>query len=136
MRLWSLHPKYCWREALLAQKVLMGDTKGYRNHSQLERFKASSDPLESIGYYLVGIHQEASERGYTFNYSKINKPNTDTQMFTTTGQMMYEWMHLMYKLEVRNNKRYMINKEILAPKTHPLFQVSAGSVEDWEKISS
>ena len=38
MRLWSIHPKYLgtkglvalWREALLAQKVLQGNTKGYK----------------------------------------------------------------------------------------------------------
>ncbi|OAD21125.1 DNA-(apurinic or apyrimidinic site) lyase / pyrimidine dimer DNA glycosylase, partial [Candidatus Thiomargarita nelsonii] len=38
MRLWSLHPKYLdpkglvalWRETLLAQKVLLGETRGYR----------------------------------------------------------------------------------------------------------
>ena len=47
MRLWSIHPKYldskgliaCWREGLLAQKVLLGETKGYKNHPQLDRFK-------------------------------------------------------------------------------------------------
>ena len=40
MRLWSLHPAHldrqgliaCWREALLAQKVLAGLTTGYRSH--------------------------------------------------------------------------------------------------------
>jgi len=38
MRLWTLHPRYldpkglvtAWREALLAQKVLSGATRGYR----------------------------------------------------------------------------------------------------------
>ncbi len=47
MRLWSLHPKYLdrqgllavWREGLLAQKVLQGKTKGYKNHPQLKRFQ-------------------------------------------------------------------------------------------------
>ena len=53
MRLWSLHPKYLdklgllglWRESLLAQKVLLGKTKGYKNHPQLIRFKRTSDPI-------------------------------------------------------------------------------------------
>ncbi|MEM4913878.1 MAG: pyrimidine dimer DNA glycosylase/endonuclease V, partial [Desulfurococcaceae archaeon] len=53
MRLWSIHPKYLdrvglialWREGLLAQKVLEGKTRGYVNHPQLIRFKASPDPL-------------------------------------------------------------------------------------------
>lgn len=52
MRIWSVHPSLldakglvaCWRETLLAQKVLQGLTKGYTNHPQLDRFKASSDP--------------------------------------------------------------------------------------------
>ena len=43
MRIWSLHPRYldrqgltaCWREGLLAQAVLAGRTRGYRQHSQL-----------------------------------------------------------------------------------------------------
>ncbi len=47
MRLWSLHPKYLdrmglvavWREGLLAQAVLRGNTKGYKNHPQLNRLK-------------------------------------------------------------------------------------------------
>lgn len=43
-----MHPRYldrqgltsCWREGLLAQKVLTGTTRGYRNHPQLERFRS------------------------------------------------------------------------------------------------
>lgn len=49
MRLWSLHPSLLdraalvagWREALLAQKVLRGETTGYRHHPQLERFRGT-----------------------------------------------------------------------------------------------
>src|SRR5262245_2860442 len=52
MRLWSLHPSLLdrmglvalWREALLAQAVLLGQTKGYRNHPQLDRFRECSSP--------------------------------------------------------------------------------------------
>jgi hypothetical protein len=51
MRIWSLHPRYLdrqgltagWREGLLAQKVLTGTTRGYRNHPQLRRFRAAGD---------------------------------------------------------------------------------------------
>ena len=50
MRIWSLHPSLldrralvaCWRETLLAQKVLRGLTRGYTNHPQLIRFRASA----------------------------------------------------------------------------------------------
>lgn len=68
MRLWTLHPKYLdrqgllalWREGLLAQAVLAGKTKGYRNHPQLIRFKSARDPLAAIGCYLTIVHREAA----------------------------------------------------------------------------
>ena len=67
MRLWSLHPGYLdsqglvalWREALLAQKVLAGKTRGYKNHPQLERFKAHPHPPQAIAAYLVSVWEEA-----------------------------------------------------------------------------
>ena len=79
MRLWSLHPKYLdpqglvalWREALLAQAVLAGKTKGYRHHPQLRRFQESPSPRRYIAAYLKEVHAEASRRGYSFDGSKI-----------------------------------------------------------------
>ncbi|MFD6134767.1 pyrimidine dimer DNA glycosylase/endonuclease V, partial [Isoptericola sp. NPDC060257] len=73
MRLWSLAPDYldrqglaaCWREALLAQAVLAGRTKGYRDHPQLARFRATPDPLAAVGDYLEGVAAEASARTYS-----------------------------------------------------------------------
>ena len=46
MKIWSLHPEYldrqglvaCWRESLLAQKVLAGKTVGYIWYLQFTRF--------------------------------------------------------------------------------------------------
>ena len=82
MRIWSIHPKYLdwkglgaqWREALLAQKVLKGETKGWRNHPQLNRFKDHPEPMKAIGYYLKEIHIESQKRDYNYNFSKILKP--------------------------------------------------------------
>jgi len=79
MRLWSLHPRCldtkgllaAWREALLAQKVLDGRTSGYRNHPQLDRFRACPDPLLMIGLFLSEIADEASRRQYSFDRTKI-----------------------------------------------------------------
>src|SRR5690606_1067278 len=79
MRLWSLHPSHLdraglvagWREALLAQAVIAGRTKGYRHHPQLFRFYETTEPLETIGSYLTGIHSEAVARGYNFDASKV-----------------------------------------------------------------
>lgn len=52
MRIWSLHPSQldrqgllaCWREALLAQAVLAGRTRGYTRHPQLQRKLAERSP--------------------------------------------------------------------------------------------
>ena len=59
MRLWSLHPKYLdpqglvalWREALLAQAVLRGNTRGYLNHPQLLRFRQQA----SLNFRWCGV---------------------------------------------------------------------------------
>jgi pyrimidine dimer DNA glycosylase len=75
MRLWSLHPRYLdrrglvaqWREGLLAQAVLLGRTKGYRHHPQLDRFRAAhAQAAACIGAYLRIVHAEAVSRGYAF----------------------------------------------------------------------
>jgi hypothetical protein len=60
MRLWTLHPQHLdvrglvalWREALLAQKVLQGRTRGYKHHPQLWRFLACADPVAAVATYL------------------------------------------------------------------------------------
>ena len=74
MRLWSLHPSALdrmgllalWREGLLAQKVLLGQTKGYRSHPQLKRFQATKDPAATIGTYLAGRRQGGRSEGVLF----------------------------------------------------------------------
>ena len=81
MRLWTLHPRYLdakglvalWREALLAQKVLQGKTKGYRYHPQLIRFQRHSRPVAVLAMYLTAILKEAKVRGYHFDGRKISR---------------------------------------------------------------
>lgn len=141
MRLWSLHPKYLdhqgllavWREGLLAQKVLQGKTKGYRNHPQLQRFKEQKDPLAAISAYLRGVHQESLVRGYRFDKNKIFSDKNTTRIKVTAGQISYEFGHLLKKLKQRNHQRYLslrFEKNILI---HPLFKKSVGPVEGWER---
>jgi len=79
VRIWSLHPCLldrralvaCWRETLLAQKVLRGLTRGYTNHPQLIRFRAHPQPLGAVATYLCGLADEADARGYSFNRALI-----------------------------------------------------------------
>jgi hypothetical protein len=141
MRLWCLHPKYldrqgllaCWREALLAQKVLQGETKGYRNHPQLIRFRAGADPLAAIAAYLSGLGDEADSRGYVFNRSKIAAIPTAGRLTVTRGQVIFEWGHLLEKLRRRDPARFELVRGIDLPEVHPLFLVIEGEVENWEK---
>ena len=86
MRIWSLHPSLldrralvaCWRETLLAQKVLRGLTRGYTNHPQLIRFRAHPQPLEAVAAYLSGLADEADARGYSFNRALIGAGENST----------------------------------------------------------
>ena len=141
MRLWSLHSKYLdpkglvalWREALLAQAVLRGETRGYRNHPQLDRFKNHSAPLAAISLYLRAIHAEAEARGYAFAKSKIKPTRKTVTLTVTSGQMAYEWAHLLVKLKERNPALYRKRLATEVPEAHPMFKVRAGEVEPWER---
>ena len=141
MRLWSLHSKYLdpkglvalWREALLAQAVLRGETRGYRNHPQLDRFKNHSEPLAAISHYLKAIHAEAEIRGYSFDKSKIKPTRKTVTLVVTSGQMAHEWAHLLAKLKARNAVLYRKWRATEAPEAHPMFKVRAGEVEPWER---
>jgi hypothetical protein len=142
MRIWSLHPQHLdakglvalWRESLLAQKVLLGETKGYRNHPQLNRFKSHPDPLAAIGVYLLEVQLEAVRRGYQFNASKILCTDTKTRIRVTNGQVAYELAHLSAKLKVRDLACYARLVHDGSPAIHPLFKVVSGEIEDWEVV--
>ena len=136
MRLWSLHPGVldrvglvaCWREGLLARKVLLGLTKGYRHHPQLHRFRACDDPVAAIDSYLHAIQREATRRGYRFDASKLDPERPVEPVPLTSGQLDYEVEHLRRKVEQRAPDWL----DRVAPKAHPLFVVSDGPVESWE----
>jgi hypothetical protein len=141
MRLWSLHPSYldakglvaAWREALLAQKVLAGRTKGYRNHPQLIRFRSTTDPIASIGYFLKGIHEEACKRGYRFDLSRILKKGRTGKIKVTRGQVKFEFNHLLRKLEKRDKARYREYFNVKMIALNRLFRAVPGGIEPWEK---
>jgi hypothetical protein len=144
MRLWSIHPSYLdasglvalWREGLLAQKVLQGGTKGYKNHPQLIRFKESKDPLSSISYYLSEVQKEAARRSYRFDETKIHPfKSKPLKINITRGQIDYEMKHLCSKLKTRDPKRFKETIGLEEIKLHPLFKAIPGEVESWERLS-
>lgn len=143
MRLWTLHPKYLdsaglvavWREALLAQAVLLGRTRGYRNHPQLARFKAQMDPASAVAAYLRGVHDESLLRGYRFDESKIGIEKAQLAIPTTAGQLAFEWDHLMAKLAQRAPEVFLANKQVRSPEPHSLFGIVPGPVANWERAA-
>lgn len=141
MRLWSIHPKYLdraglvalWREALLAQAVLRGATRGYQHHPQLQRFRTAPTPEGSIAEYLRAVHDESVRRGYRFDASKIGSPRDATPIATTDGQLAFEWQHLMAKLRTRSPEQHDRLRDVTQPEAHPLFRVGPGDIATWER---
>ncbi len=144
MRIWSIHPKYLdtkglvalWRETLLAKNVLEGNTKGYKNHPQLIRFKNSDNPINAINQYLSAVYQESQARGYNFNIAKFGVGFQPQTLFVTKGQIEYEMEHLLKKLKIRDFNKYnqLINLQNIEP--HPLFKIVEGEIENWESYIS
>lgn len=141
MRVWSLHPRYLdppglvalWRETLLARKVLLGQTRGYRHHPQLRRFQAQPDPVAAIDVYLAAVHAEATARGYRFDAGKFSQDARSPAMAVSRGQLDYEWQHLRAKLASRSPQVLARWEGIDQPDCHPLFVPEPGPVADWEK---
>src|ERR1043166_2733604 len=98
MRIWTVHPRYldskglvaAWREALLAQAILAGTTRGYRHHPQLARFRAQADPIAVVASFLAGLAEEAQRRGYRFDATKISRRRFVGQLPETDGQLPHE----------------------------------------------
>jgi hypothetical protein len=142
MRIWSIHPEYLdakglvalWREALLAKNVLEGNTKGYKNHPQLERFKAQTSPTACINAYLQEVYNEALRRNYNFNKDKIGNTKGATTITVTDGQIRYELDHLLKKLQERDPEKHLRFKDCKDIKHFPTFKVIPGKIETWEKI--
>lgn len=163
MRLWSVHPRHldrqglvaCWREALLAQKVLTGTTSGYRHHPQLVRFRRApgaggprpvpdgavvpglppggEHPGAAVVTYLHALADEAASRGYAFDRSRVlGGPDLALRLDVTDGQLGHEWAHLRAKLAARSPEVLARWADVVVPDPHPLFAVVPGPVADWE----
>lgn len=140
MRLWTLHPRYLdarglvalWREALLAQAVLRGRTRGYTRHPQLTRFREAPDPAAAMAAYLREVQAEATRRGYRFDAGRIAAAGEAGRLRATRGQLDYEWDHLLAKLGKRDPAWLEGVRHTKKPRANPLFRVTRGAVADWE----
>jgi hypothetical protein len=143
VRLWTLHPRYLdpqglvalWREGLLARAVLRDETRGYRQHPQLERFRSHPSPRLAINAYLAAVHAEATSRGYSFDRSKIGPVRVVERIVASSGQVDYEWQHLLRKLATRSPALFERWRDLDAPECHPLFHARPGPIAAWERMS-
>ena len=141
MRIWTVHPKYLdgrgllavWREALLARAVLRGNTRGYRRHPQLARFRSEPRPVTCLNAYLRAIYDEAGRRGYRFDRGKLGRAPGRHRIAATTGQLAFEWRHLKRKLRARSPAAYRALRSERGPAAHPLFIVADAPVSAWER---
>lgn len=145
MRIWSLHPRHLdrqgllamWRESLLAVAVLRGQTRGYRNHPQLARWREQPDPLAALGRHLQSVVEEATARGYRFDATKLPdlRPGAALPLVPVTrGQLAYEREHLAAKLAARDPARLARlpgGQVIDAPAS---MIVVSGPIADWEVL--
>jgi len=137
-----VHPRYLdarglvalWREGLLAKAVLKYQTKGYKHHPQLERFKAQADPVAAIDCYLQHVFLEACRRGYHFDARKRGATVRCPKIVVTKDQLRYEMAHLQAKLKKRGSAQYQKNSRVKEFKPHPLFRVAVGGLEPWERV--
>ena len=142
MRLWSIHPKYLdtrgltalWREALLAKKVLQNKTKGYKKHPQLVRFKNHPSSITAINSYLKGVFEEAEKRNFNFDSTKIGPIKNISKISVSSGQVSFEFKHLLKKLKIRDPVQYTLLKDKKKITVHPLFKKVHGNIERWEKV--
>ncbi len=130
-----------WREGLLAQKVLLGETTGYTRHPQLQRFRATSDPVGFVSAYLHGVADEADRRGYAFDRTRVVRPvDAEPRSITvTTGQLRYEFEFLLQKVLARDPewaRTALDGSDPDAAPAHPLFAVVPGEVAEWERTRS
>jgi hypothetical protein len=143
MRLWSLNPVYLdrigllavWREGLLAKKVIEGKTRDYTNHPQLIRFNEYEDPLLAINSYLYYIFLESKVRSYNFDKTKLSGDRLKHIVTVTSGQIRFEFQHLLKKLKQRDKNKYDEIKDIPRGKieTNPIFIQIDGEIEYWER---
>lgn len=143
MRLWTIHPGYldaaglvaAWREGLLAQKVLEGGTAGYSRHPQLDRFRASEDPLSAVSLFLAALASEADSRGYGFDRSRIRHldPAYRGRIAVGSGQVRYELELLRWKLELRAPERATVLPAGAEPLLNEAFFEEPGGIADWER---
>jgi len=84
--------------------------------------------------YLSRVLDEARERGYEFDASKIKyRKCRHSSVAVTVGQIEHEWEHLLGKLKVRDPSWWRTHCQN-QPIQHICFYVVPGPIADWERV--
>ena len=89
--------------------------------------------MTAISAYLWAVHDEATQRRYAFDSSKIARIRQPMSIPVTQGQLAFEFGHLQGKLRLRDPGRHRELRRLREIVAHPLFTVVAGEVETWER---
>ena len=85
-----------------------------------------------MGSYLNVIADEADRRSYNFDRSKLLVLNFTGTIPVTSGQVAYEWAHLLAKLENRAAGLFLQVRSVTEFESHPIFRIIDGGIESWE----
>jgi len=99
----------------------------------MDNLRLFLSPAEFIDSDHPAVHAEATARGYAFDRRKIGPRRRVAPIAATSGQVAYEWRHLMKKLSVRNRPLHRHWKSARRPDCHPLFRRVRGPVAEWER---
>ena len=75
------------------------------------------------------------QRAYKRSYP-LRPKGRSLLLGVTSGQVRYEFQHLLDKLRARDPARYEALKGEAEVKVHPLFYVVEGDVEPWERVKA
>ncbi|MFX1483503.1 MAG: hypothetical protein ACFFCP_09965, partial [Promethearchaeota archaeon] len=82
----------------------------------------TESPVASIGMYLYYIHLESRERGYNFQFSKIDTIEDVPKIRISNNLLLSEFQHLLSKLKERDKEKYRLNLTIEKIEPHPSFK--------------
>lgn len=83
--------------------------------------------------WLVALWREALLANH-FDKQKIDHHEKEIRIPAKSGQIDYEFEHLLRKLKSRDVDRYSKYRELKDPQSHFVFQIVTGGLENREKV--
>ena len=118
-------------------KELQEKTQGQRKQAQNPR-KQGKEPQKKVPGLLrqeKGVQKQVpGQRKQVVGSQRIEGDVDIAPILLTTGQLAYEWGHLLDKLKTRDPDRYLHLKQLVTIEPHPLMRVIPGPRAPWEIV--